>query len=498
MVLCRFLHSLKLDKIQKKEPTKKKRQRSARRNRMSYASAVGARAARKGPDKPPHLSLATPNGVPLTIPRPNCFRLVNSPSTTSLADVAIAFEAQYPSFRCQPLYLENQILLQFDDETDATVFEQQGLKLGDINYNLSLLVNSSNTSIIHLRVAQFFFGANGTTLLEALIQPYGKKIKLVTPFHPNTRTPTGQVDILLDLGTNAKVPPAKLRLDRGTWSEDIVFEVIGNRKFCHFCRLTTHLRKDCPTAPSCNNCHLTTHPDYFCPTVTAKQLPPTAKNNKNNKNKQQLNDALPPIPTTPSTPSNKRHRHDEGTRDSTSTLSSTRVAKHPLPQKPASVASSSIASTSTPFPSSFFQPTLPQLPTLTSSSTSSSLQPSPPVTFNPVAISSTLPSTLSPTLPQPSPPVVSHLQRSSSTSSLLQHSQRSTLSTLPARASPRLRRSSTSTFTSTSQVSQHAPPLDSALLSDAKEEEGLMREKRKEENYESGGEGEKDVSMSDE
>lgn len=252
---------------------------SSKHQTVSYATAA-LQATKKPPDRPSTTSLPTP--PPLAIPREGCLR-VDCPGELSLLDVAQALEAQFKSLQGWPVVIDGHTIIQFPTDTDTSSITAIGLQIGNATAKLSPLVNSANTALVQCRISSLFHGEDGLTILKQKLAEFGEVVTVESPFYPNTSIPTGTVNVLLDLGTRTVFPPATIKLDRGTWTEQLSVHIIGKRPFCHYCRSPDHRRPSCTLAPACKKCNKHSHPTQHCP--------------------------LPSLPTRSTSTSNLTHNH---------------------------------------------------------------------------------------------------------------------------------------------------------------------------------------------
>ena len=246
---------------------------------MSTPQAGVSRPARKNPDNVwNNRTSSTIKQSPLTIDRANCLRLI-APPTTTLESVAIALNKQYPGIKgVQPMVINNNIIIQLSKETDIETFKNKSLNIGNATFNFNKLYNSYNSNLIQFTVKNLFHGDGGLLALESHINStYGKIIRKESPFFKNTSTYTGEVIILIDADGFDSVPSASIELDRGDYKEHLSVTINGRTKqHCHYCKSTTHVRKDCTTAPACRTCTSHAHPTTRCTTTPPVPVIPAA------------------------------------------------------------------------------------------------------------------------------------------------------------------------------------------------------------------------------
>jgi hypothetical protein len=242
---------------------------------MSYAAAAARGLG--APFRPIQTLPIPPSIPPLAVAREDCY-IVHHPTNVTLAQVAVALQAQFPELvsKVQPINDKGNVLLQLHKGVDAASLVARGLDINNVMATIKPLLNSSKGSMVEARLSGLLLDPYGVETLKTKLQEYGNILAWQELCFPSTQVKTGEVHLLLDLQTGTSVPPALIKVDRESWTEEVRFSVLGKPGFCHYCRSTTHLRHQCTQAPACSSCGSQGHARYFCPSKKAEAMPAEA------------------------------------------------------------------------------------------------------------------------------------------------------------------------------------------------------------------------------
>lgn len=278
---------------------------------MSYASAASKglgpafspTAPANAPFKPP----------PLAVAREDCY-VLKHPSTLTLGQVALALQDQYPDLasKIQPFLQDGNVFLQLHKGVDASSLVAKGLGLNNVVASVKPLINSSKANFVQARLSGLLLDAHGVATAKHALGAFGKVLAWEEQHFPGTQVKSGEVHLLLDLGEGKEVPPALMKIDRDTWTEEVRFSVLGKATFCHYCRSISHTRPACTEAPACKTCSSHAHADAFCPKKKAQdrqqEAPERVTLGKRQRRSQAPEPKVPSTPLQPKTPTQKRNQ----------------------------------------------------------------------------------------------------------------------------------------------------------------------------------------------
>lgn len=217
----------------------------------------------------------------LGIEREHCLALILPPkSQVTIAEVAGALsKVCKPGPEWMVYTLRESIVLEYDASCERTAGEKQvlitqGLAIKSITAKVSPLENiAGSKDIIEGTIHNMCQEATVTRQMKEILQSLGR----IVGFRMNTIIGTGFLDgtasFVLDVSQTGRAPKYTYKLEGSNFPVTVRVTIHGRRRFCYYCRESSHLRKDCPTAPPCHVCGLRSHVAAKCLTKFPEMTP---------------------------------------------------------------------------------------------------------------------------------------------------------------------------------------------------------------------------------
>lgn len=187
----------------------------------------------------------------------------------------LALHDQYPNIQgAMLLEKDGNRILQLPPSQSSDELIAKGVQLNNTVCPIRAIHNSNGSDIVQVRVTPFLSTGGGVQPLKDAFAELGDILEYSAEMIPRTSHITGNFDFVLALKDATKLPPSSINVDHGDWTERLSVFITDKRNFCHYCRSTTHLRAECPTAPKCKKCSSRAHPASRCPAPAASAASP--------------------------------------------------------------------------------------------------------------------------------------------------------------------------------------------------------------------------------